>query len=77
MFADAEGAPYDPEGGFARREYTVEALEEDGAVVIRFDSGDGEHWYRSVGDFFEKAEIGGERIVTLYYDLYDFEVCDG
>ena len=77
MFADAEGAPYDPEGGFAGREYTVEALEEDGAVVIRFDSGDGEHWYRSVGDFFEKAEIGGERIVTLYYDLYDFEVCDG
>ena len=27
--------------------------------------------------FFAKAEIAGERIVTLYYDLYGFEVCDG
>ena len=57
--------------------YEVEAVEEDGAVVIRFDGGDGERWYRTIDDFFAKAEIAGERIVTLYYDLYGFEVCDG
>ena len=61
------------------QKYTVEALEEDGERVIRFVTEGGEpegdeHWYRSIDDFFAKAEIDGERIVTLYYELHDFEI---
>ena len=48
----------------------AEAAEEYKAVVIRFD-GD---WYRTIDDFFEKAQIGEELLTSFYEELYDFEV---
>ncbi len=50
--------------------HEVEACEENGAVVIRFD----DDWYRTVDDFFDKAQIGEELLTTLYEELYGFEV---
>jgi len=50
--------------------HEVEAVEEDGAVVIRFDDG----WFRTADDFFRNAELDGELITTRYEELYDFEV---
>ena len=51
-------------------EHFVESIEEDGNIVIHFDN----KWYRSIDDFFAKAEIDGQRIVILGWELYDFEV---
>ena len=51
------------------REHFVEAVEEDGIVVVNFDG----NWYRSVDDLFRKGEIVGERLVKLAYELRDFE----
>ena len=48
----------------------VEAVSEDGALVVRFD----DRWFRTVDDFFQKAELGGELVTTCYEELYDFEV---
>ena len=50
--------------------HEAEAVEEDGAVVIRFDR----KWYRTIDDFFAKAQIGDELLTTLYEELYGFEV---
>ena len=55
---------------FEEYEHEAEAVEEDGAVVIRFDN----HWYRSVDDFFQKAELDGELLTARYEELYGFEV---
>ena len=55
---------------FEGTSHEVEALEEDGGIVIRFD----DQWYRTVDDFFQKAELDGEKLTTLYEELYDFEV---
>lgn len=38
---------------------------------IRFEN----KWYRSAADFFEKAEIDARKIVYLYDELFDMEVC--
>ncbi len=50
--------------------HEVEALEEDGALVIRYD----DRWFRTVDDFFQKAELEGELLTMRYEELYDFEV---
>ena len=50
--------------------HEVECAVEDGVPAIRFDG----RWYRSVDAFFEKAELDGELLTTLYEELYDFEV---
>lgn len=50
--------------------YEVESVEEDGSVAVRF----GSKWYRSVKDFFADAAIGGKSLVTIPFELYDFEV---
>lgn len=42
-------------------EHYAEATREDGRMVIEFDG----RWYRGVDDFFEKAEIDGERLTSL------------
>ena len=55
---------------FEGEPHEVEAVEEDGAVVIRFDR----KWYRTIDDFFEKAQIGDDLLTTLYEELYNFEV---
>lgn len=50
--------------------HEAEAVEEDGAIVIRFD----DKWYRMVDDFFQKAELDGELLTARYGELYGFEV---
>ena len=55
---------------FEEEPHEAEAVEEDGALVIRFDG----RWFRTIDDFFAKAELGGELLTTLYQELYDFEV---
>ena len=55
---------------FEDNDHEVEAVEEDGALTIRFD----DRWFRTVDDFFQKAELEGELLTTRYEELYDFEV---
>ena len=55
---------------FELERHEVEAVEEDGSVVIRFD----DRWYRTVDDFFQKAELGEELLTSRYEELYGFEV---
>ena len=52
------------------RKYAVEAVQEENGIAIKFDH----NWYRTVDDFFQKAEIEGELLTTIYDELYDFEV---
>ncbi len=49
---------------------TVETVEEDGAVVIRFN----DSWFRTREDFFRKAYINGEPVTKLADEFYRFEV---
>ena len=58
---------------FEEESHEAEAVEEDGAVVIRFD----DTWYRSVSDFFAGARIGRMHLTTLYEELYDFVAMAG
>ena len=55
---------------YDEEEHFVEAVEEDGEVVINFEGS----WYRTVDDFFAKASIDGIRLVIIGWELYDFEV---
>ncbi len=55
---------------FEDEPHEVECTTEDGVPVIRFD----DHWYRTVDDFFKKAELDGELLTSLYSECYDFEV---
>ena len=51
--------------------HTAESeTQEDGSVAVCFDG----KWFRTVDDFFAKAEINGELLTALYEELYDFEV---
>lgn len=50
--------------------HEVESVLENGQVVIRFD----EKWYRTIDDFFQKAELDDVPITTLYEELLDFKV---
>ena len=53
-----------------KSEHIVEAVVENGEIVIDFDG----KWYRTTDDLFGKAEIAGDRLVTLGYSVHDFEV---
>ena len=55
---------------YDEEEHLIESVEENGNIVIHFDN----KWYRTIDDFFSKAEIDGQRIVILGWELYDFEV---
>lgn len=50
--------------------YKVEALQEDGEIVIHFE----DKWYRTIDDFFAKAEIDNELLTTIYTELYIISV---
>ena len=63
----------DPHGAEASIEEDLRGAEQYKAVVIRFD-GD---WYRTIDNFFEKAQIGEELLTSLYEEFYDFEVVKG
>ena len=55
---------------FEGEAHEVEAVQEGGGVVVRFD----DKWFRTVDDFFQKAELDGELLTMRYEELYDFEV---
>ena len=55
---------------FEEKEHEAEAVREGDQLSIRFDT----NWYRTVDDFFRKAELDGELITSRYEELYDFEV---
>lgn len=50
--------------------HEVKAVHEISGQSVRFDN----HWYRTIDDFFRKAELDEEHLTTLYEELYDFEV---
>ena len=51
--------------------HTVKSVEEDGAVSINLDE---VKWYKTIDEFFEKAEIDSKAITDIYLELYGFEV---
>lgn len=55
---------------YKSKQYEVESVEEDGGISVRFE----DKWYRSIKTFFENAKIGKDLLVTLSYELYNFEV---
>ena len=50
--------------------HEVEAVEEGGDIAVRFD----DHWYHTVDDFFQKADLKGTLLTALYEELYDFRL---
>ena len=50
--------------------HEAEAAEEDGAIAVRFD----DRWFRTVDDFFQRAELDGALLTARYEELRDFEV---
>ncbi len=53
--------------------YIVRSELEDGNIAIEFNG----KWYRKREDFFTKATIEDDLLLTqLYFELYDFEVVD-
>ncbi len=50
--------------------HEAEALLEDDSLVFRLD----DQWFRTIDDFFARAELDDELLTTLYEDLYGFEV---
>ena len=44
--------------------------EEDGSLAICLDG----KWFRTIDDFFQKGQIGGDRLPVLYYEMEGFEV---
>lgn len=57
---------------FDGEQHEVETAETDGNLAIRFDK----KWFRTVDDFFQKAELDGELLTACYDELTDFEVVD-
>lgn len=55
---------------YKNRKYEIESAEEGGTMAVRF----GKKWFRSVQDFFEGSSIGSKKLVTIPFELYDFEV---
>ena len=56
--------------------YHVESVKEDDACRIHFYCPETkvDEWYFDINDFFAKACIEDERITSLYFELYDWEV---
>ena len=50
--------------------FTVESVADDDGVSVKF----GDKWYRTIDDFFAKAQIDGELLTSIYEELYGFEV---
>lgn len=50
----------------------LESLIENGECVIHFN----DSWYRNVDEFFSKACVDGEKLTSLYNDLYGFALAE-
>ena len=55
---------------YQRKKMEINAVMENDDCVICFNG----HWYRNVDDFFARASIDGERLTSLYHELYGWEV---
>ena len=55
---------------FEQTRHEVEAAEEDGGIAVRLD----ERWFRSVDDFFLKAELDGEKLTMRCEEIREWEV---
>ena len=53
-----------------RKKIEIEVTEEDDEKAIGY----GGKWYRSFEEFCQKAEIGNDKITSIYDELYDVEV---
>ncbi len=51
-------------------QFMIESVAEDEGMAICFN----DKWFRDTVDFFEKAEIDGERLTTISWELNEFEV---
>ena len=51
-------------------EHEIESAEEEAAIAVRLD----DQWYRTIDDFFLKAELDGVQLTFLDDDLYDFRI---
>ena len=52
--------------------HEVESVQDGGDIAVRFD----DHWYHTVDDFFQKAELDGEALTKLYEELFEFELTE-
>ena len=55
---------------YEEKEYEIEAIEEEGDIVIHFM----DKWYRTIDGFFYNASIDGEMLVVLAESLYNFSL---
>ena len=55
---------------FINKKYEIESIEEEGNIVIKFN----DKWYRDIDEFFKKANIDGDRLINIIYDLEDFKL---
>ena len=55
---------------YAGKICTIEAVSMEDSIIVHFM----DRWYRSVDDFFQKAQIGQERITAIAGRMYGFEV---
>ena len=55
---------------YQRKKMEINAVMENDDCVISFNG----QWYRNVDDFFARASIDGERLTSLYHELYGWEV---
>ena len=55
---------------YGDRRFVIEVEPGEDGNVIKYES----KWYRNPRDFFEKAQIGGRKIVYLYDEIFDMEV---
>lgn len=51
-------------------EHEIESAEEEAAIAVRLE----DQWYRTIDDFFLKAELDGVQLTFLEDDLYDFRI---
>lgn len=52
------------------KEQELESVPEEGTYAVRFN----DKWFRSRDEFFQKAVIDGQKLTSIYADLYGFEV---
>ena len=50
--------------------YEIESVLDEGNMAVRF----GDKWFRTVDDFFNKAEINKNLLIVIYRKLYGFEI---
>ena len=52
------------------KKFVIEVIDEDGEKAIGYNG----KWYRSFEDLCQKAELGSDKLTTIYDEFYDVEV---